>query len=326
MLKSISLNKHKYSNILKYGVGLFAFVYIYIRIDESITSDFFQTFSFINLTYTQYIYLILSVVFMFGNWGIEAYKWKLLMEPIEKISYIDSIKATLSGISVGMFTPNRIGEFGGRVLYISKTNRFKAGVFTVMGSFSQLIVTMILGGLSFIYVLYDRTQLSDIITIALFSISILASLALLSIYYNYTFLWHYVKKTFIYHLIKKTNIKLTVLSKVILNKSLFLSLLRYSVFNIQYVLLLYGLGFELNIIICLIATSTVFFIQTAVPTVALFELGIRSAGAIGIFSLFEANEAMVIIASILLWLINLIIPALLGLFFLMFSKYDRIQL
>ncbi|MBI3236044.1 MAG: hypothetical protein HYZ42_18750, partial [Bacteroidetes bacterium] len=87
-------------------------------------------------------------------------------------------------------------------------------------------------------------------------------------------------------------------------------------------LLLYGLGFEIGFFSGLMATSAVFFIQTAVPTVALFELGIRSAGAIGIFTLYNSNEPMIIIASILLWLINLIIPALVGLIFLMFFRFD----
>ncbi|MBI3234213.1 MAG: flippase-like domain-containing protein, partial [Bacteroidetes bacterium] len=224
---SLAKFSSKYLSLIKYLTGVLAFVYIYYKINESIASHTFASFSFAGLSSTQCIYLALSVVLMLVNWGVESYKWQNLMNTIERVSFVQSVKATFLGISIGMFTPNRIGEFGGRVLYISPENRMKAGLHTMMGSFSQLIVTMIIGGLSFVAILYDKNNLSALSTLALFFVAIVSSLVLISIYYNYRFLWNYLKHTFLHTLIKRLKIKLTLLPKEVLNQSLFLSLLRY---------------------------------------------------------------------------------------------------
>ena len=57
------------------------------------------------------------------NWGIEAKKWQVLMKPIEDLSWWTACKATLTGLSFAMNTPNRIGEYAGRILYVKKENR-----------------------------------------------------------------------------------------------------------------------------------------------------------------------------------------------------------
>ena len=69
----------------------------------------------------------------------------------------------MSGCSVTMLTPNRIGEYGGSILYVEDGNRIKAISLTIVGSISQLLVTMIMGcfGLFFLryFSQYDHTAL-----------------------------------------------------------------------------------------------------------------------------------------------------------------------
>ena len=54
------------------------------------------------------------------NWSIEAIKWRLLIKKMQPITFIEALKGVLSGVAVGTFTPNRIGEFGGRILYLKE--------------------------------------------------------------------------------------------------------------------------------------------------------------------------------------------------------------
>jgi len=74
------------------------------------------------------------------NWSLEAFKWKLLAAPVQKINLTTSIKGVLSGISTGFFTPNRVGELVGRIAFLKLENR-KAGVtLSLVNSLTQNIV------------------------------------------------------------------------------------------------------------------------------------------------------------------------------------------
>src|SRR5215467_8558729 len=42
--------------------------------------------------------LVILLLLLFANWGIEARKWQLLMRPVERVSLLTSVKATLSGL------------------------------------------------------------------------------------------------------------------------------------------------------------------------------------------------------------------------------------
>ena len=51
----------------------------------------------------------------------------------------------LAGCSITMLTPNRIGEYGGRIMYVQEQHRLKAISLTILGSISQLTITMFMG-------------------------------------------------------------------------------------------------------------------------------------------------------------------------------------
>ena len=72
-----------------------------------------------------YILLSLVVLFMILNWGIETVKWKLLIDRIHPLSWLDAVEGILFGVTFSLFTPSRIGEFGGRVFALD-TDRKQA--------------------------------------------------------------------------------------------------------------------------------------------------------------------------------------------------------
>jgi len=88
------------------------------------------------------------------NWGIESKKWQLLVHHVETFSFSRAFKSVLSGCSVTMLTPNRVGEYGGRILYVKPANRIKAISLTLVGSISQLLVTMVMGSVGLLYLRY----------------------------------------------------------------------------------------------------------------------------------------------------------------------------
>ena len=89
---------------------------------------------------------------MLINWSFEAIKWKILIEKIQKIKFLTSLKAVMAGITVSAFTPNRVGEFGGRIFFLESQNRTKAIVLTFLGNVAQLLVTIVVG--AFLFAIY----------------------------------------------------------------------------------------------------------------------------------------------------------------------------
>lgn len=103
---------------------------------------------------------------MLLNWGIEAYKWKFLVQKINPIKLQRTFKAVWTGVTLGLFTPNRVGEFGGRILYVPRKFRIKAVIVSLIGSFSQNIATIFFGVIGLIIYLHQIEQITLSVTFA----------------------------------------------------------------------------------------------------------------------------------------------------------------
>ena len=90
-----------------------------------------------------YIYITGCIFLMFFNWGLEAFKWKLLVQKIENLSWLESIKSVLAGLASGLLTPNRVGNFVGRLAFIKKENHNKALINTLIGNLAQFLSTIL---------------------------------------------------------------------------------------------------------------------------------------------------------------------------------------
>ena len=75
------------------------------------------------------------------------------MRPVEKVNFITAIKAILSGLALSLFLPNGFGEYPARALYMKEGNRLRSVALNVAGSMAQLIVTLVVGTTSLIYLI-----------------------------------------------------------------------------------------------------------------------------------------------------------------------------
>src|SRR5688572_413988 len=91
------------------------------------------------------INLFIVVLLMLANWSLEALKWKLSVREVQHVSFLKSLKAIFSGVSFSVTTPNRMGEYAGRILYMEEGNRLRVVSLTILGSLSQLIITLSFG-------------------------------------------------------------------------------------------------------------------------------------------------------------------------------------
>ncbi|HPI54410.1 MAG TPA: lysylphosphatidylglycerol synthase domain-containing protein, partial [Chitinophagaceae bacterium] len=80
---------------------------------------------FLNWDATKIIYISLVFILMILNWTVEGIKWRLLLKGTEQLSIIRSLQSVLTGVAVSMITPNRIGEYMGRILFLENRNKIQ---------------------------------------------------------------------------------------------------------------------------------------------------------------------------------------------------------
>jgi hypothetical protein len=276
-------------------------------------------------------------VLMFLNWGTEASKWKYLIDRIEKISFFQAFKAILTGITISTFTPNRVGEFFGRAFILRKAQPVSAIILTIVGSMSQLLVTVIAGTLSLLFLLPKLVPASNywpgFAIPGLVAFAILINVGLVIVYLNVGALRplarYFLKKHW-----RKVYRYISVLSRVQsgeLLKVLLFSSVRYIIFFSQFYLALRLFGVGLSLMEALMLLPVIYLALAIIPTIALTELGVRGSVAIYVISTYlvlqgavaENIDSAILSAATFIWIVNLALPALAGTFFVFNLRFFR---
>ncbi|WP_160713898.1 lysylphosphatidylglycerol synthase domain-containing protein [Chitinophaga solisilvae] len=263
--------------------------------------------------------IVLVLVLMLFNWGLEARKWQKLVKPLESISFLRAFSAILSGVSLSINTPNRVGEYGGRILYLKNHNKLKAIAATIVGSFSQLIITVIFGLIGMIYYLNNFAPVKENSYFApnfwekiLFGVLLVICALTILLYFRLQIILAVFEKI---PFLRKAKVFVQIIVKYSsgdLRYLLLLSGLRYIVFSAQYLILLDALGLEFWWWQGFLLNSVIYLVMAIVPTIAIAELGLRGKVSIYFLGLLSSNTAAIIAATVGIWLINLVLPAVLG--------------
>jgi len=285
-----------------------------------------------NVIYISSALIILMVI----NWGIESLKWKLLISQAEKVSLGTSYEAILGGLAVSIFTPNRVGEFLGRVFILKKTDPIKAILLTIVGSFSQLLVTVVTGTIAYLFfaprylssLMSDSTWLVSgfsftLVTVSLFSVFFFFNISAL----------HRISILIPKKYSKRIRSSIDAMAdspKPLLLKAVFLSLLRYLVFSTQFYLAIILMGLNFTFVQCMLVIPVIYLVLAAIPTIALAELGVRGSVSVFLFGVLTAPGVLdaeatlaVVSASTLIWFLNIAIPSLAGVFVIFRLKFFR---
>lgn len=259
--------------------------------------------------------LVLVILLMVVNWSIEAIKWKISVRTIQELSFLKAFKAVLSGVSFSVSTPNRIGEYLGRVLYMDEGKRLKTISITIVGSISQLIITLLMGfiGLVVMRKAIESTGLISSIWMEVLITGVITALLVLTlIYFRLAGLIRWVDRLpgssrFAY-LVKA----LEEFNATLLLKLLSLSAIRFVVFIVQYYLLFRLFGVAVSGPEAWWGVSVSFLVMAVIPTFAIAELAQRGFIVKTIMALFSTNKAGILFATAGIWFINLIVPAIAG--------------
>jgi len=310
----------RFRYFINYFLGPLLFIWLSYSIFRQISNQpgLEQSWQHIKNAFdTQRVWLLLAVMLlMLVNWSVETIKWKLAVQRVQKIDFVTALKAVMSGVSFSVMTPNRVGEYLGRVLYMEEGKRLKAISLTITGSISQLIITLLMGFISLL-MLAERITESGMITTFWFRMviyGVLGALVILTLFYfRLAVLVKWidrlpVMRKYTWLLDTLENFNATVLLQL-----LSLSAIRFVVFIIQYFLLFRLFEVEVSWWQGWWAVSLSFLVMAVIPTIALFtDLGLRGKVSLQLLGLFSSNQLGISLTALSIWFINLIIPAVVG--------------
>ena len=260
-----------------------------------------------------YTIILLLVFLQFINWTLEAFKFRILYQPYESITIKSSICSVYIGNFTSFFTPDRMGSFIGRILYLKNSSKLMITAVTALGNLSQLIVTiffMISGSIIYLLIDHDLVVLSKELMLTIIPVYLLIFNLLIVIYFkpNLTFKYMHKWKLLKSYILRLESLdKLTVKTKVLV---LMLAMFRYMIFYLQFYILIMYFNINISGIELLVFVGLLYGIITFVPSPFMGNIGTREALSIYLASSVLGLYAPVI--SFIIWLINVALSTLIG--------------
>jgi len=307
-----SQTKKILSVLIKLIVFVLAFWFIFKKLsDNQNISNFKSLLASISLLSMSSVMLSVFLL-MLLNWFLEALKWKFLIKDIENINTWRAIESVFCGLTWAVFTPNRIGEYGGRVFFLSPRRRIMGLVAMSVGSIGQMVVTNVLGSLALLWFFINFTALNSMLIFALILLITIFCAFMLLFYFNIKWLYALLIKINFLKRFKRFLIIFSKYKHADILRILVYSSSRYLVFTVQYCLVIHLLVPDIQLFEMMMILFIFYFIQSALPSLDLLDIGVRASVATYFFAFVSQQEIAIMAAIACIWLINLIIPAIFG--------------
>jgi uncharacterized membrane protein YbhN (UPF0104 family) len=308
-------NKSVINWCVKAGIFILATMFIWKKLVNNKNLDNFRQMVQ-GLNKTQVI-VVLTAVFllMLVNWVTEAYKWRMQLKDIAVISLWTSIQSVFCGLTVGVITPNRIGDYGARVFFLSPRRRAYGLVALGIGALAQFILITIGAAIAVCIFLQRFKDLDAGIIVALSTVFAIFAGMLSLLYFNMGIIKTLIDKVKFLTRYKHFFDILSDYKKPFLIKILAICLFRLCLLIVQYYLIIHLLIPGLTFMQVTLMITLIIGVQTVLPTIEILDIGVRGATSIYFFSFITHQDIAILAASSLIWFINLIIPAIIGLSF-----------
>jgi hypothetical protein len=248
------------------------------------------------------------------NWGLEAWKWYRLARHLEPVTFGRSFRAVLVGLTLGFATPNRVGDYAGRIIEL-KSRRVSALGAVFLGRYCQLVVTVLAGLAGLLYFVlrfylngYPAAE-AGVVASGL----LLGGVVLVPLYRSRLLL----AALGVWRPLRRFRPALAIMPTYptrALHAVLAISGLRYGVFCLQFLLLLTAYGVTAPLGPGLAAVAGTFLFKSLVPSLnALADVGVRELSATHLFGLLAQPALPVLSASLSLWVVNIALPSAAGL-------------
>jgi hypothetical protein len=311
-------SKQFFIAIIKLSIIVGASYYIYNKLLNNENLDFSEFISFLTkidaFSTKNIVFLLFLTIF---NWFFEILKWRILVSTIKKISFFEALEQSLGGLTASLITPNRIGDYGAKAIYFEKQYRKRIVFLNLMGNVSQMTITTILGiiGVVIFYSTYDLDLNYQKILRIFIIIVIVVSFSIFGLQRSR----FKIKGFSIERLIEF----IKNLPQRIHISNLGLSFIRYLIFSFQFYFFLQIFGVDIDYKSAMIVLSSSYLLASIVPSLAVFDVLIKTGAAVYLFSFLGVNELTILCISTLMWLLNFILPSMFGSYFVLNFKVPK---
>lgn len=305
--------------ILKLLFTLIMFIYLI---------TFIQFENILRVFLNSNIYLItLSIFLLIPNIYLQYYKWRItcnqLLEEKNKRKIFLSL---LYGFPPAVFTPGRLGEYFGRGLALKKINISEVMLAAFIDKLFNILVTYLFGSIAMLIFIDSFYELSKFISFPLIGVFLLFSfLITLSIFINKNFtekLLNLIQKKNIFRSISSRLLILKKLSKTYSIKMFLLSALFLACYVLQFLILMTAYSHHFSFLNYLWAAILIMFSKSFFSPLTISDLGVREGISVFFLTRFGEPESVALNASLSLFVINVILPAVMGLVFYFMKDYD----
>jgi len=265
-------------------------------------------------------FIILAAALLPLNLYLQFIKWKYLVDRTadKKVTATNIWRSVMLGICFGFITPGRVGELG-KLFVIKNADRLKLLSMSIIEKIYDTFPVIFFGVISLPFLPHNfftesalmRTNLvifAVIISVITYFLAIHPGLfrSLLNYFRNSIFKNNIRFGRFCdgLHGFRKSNSK----ALLMMSSGLFL------VYTTQFVLLILAFG-DIQIIPAFIGVWSAVLLKTFLPF-SLGDIGIREGTAAYIFRLFDFPSEAAVSAAFLLFIINILLPASAGIFFI----------
>jgi hypothetical protein len=281
--------------------GAFYFIYNQLAHNDKLNwvlfvEKFNKNKSFLGIAFI----LLLSVL----NRFFEILRWQNLVSYIHKTTLFDSTKQVLGALTAGLFTPNGIGEYAGKALFFEKYQAKNIVFLNLICNGIQLILSVVFGIFGLLYLGYGKWVL-----------------LLLTVILGFLVLGFGLKKVKIKgYSISDLLLKINEIPKSIHRKNNYLAVCRYLIFSHQYYFLFLAFDVQLPYFTLMATIATVYFLASSLPTFQFLDFAVKGSVAVYFFGLLGVNEWIVIFISTLMWFLNVVLPVLIGSYYVLNFK------
>lgn len=248
--------------------------------------------------------ILFLLSFSVANRYLEILKWQNLVSYIQPITVGESAKQVLGALTAGIFTPNGVGEYAGKALYFEKLKTKSVIFLNLICNGIQMLLTVVFGTLGLLILGYWQWGLAIV--------GVMLSLLLAS----------FVSKriTVRGYSIEKLVRKINEIPKPIHHKNILYGVLRYLVFSHQYYFLFLAFDVDLPYVTMMASIAAVYFLASSLPSFQFLDFAVKGSMAVFFFGKLGVNEWIVVFISTLMWFLNVVLPVVLGSYFVLKFK------
>jgi hypothetical protein len=248
----------------------------------------------------------ISFIFLLSvlNRFFEILKWQNLVSDLHKITLPEATQQVLGALTAGLFTPNGVGEYAGKALFFEKSKAKKIVFLNLICNGIQMILSILFGTIGF-WVLGYRFW----VLVILFSS------------FAFCLLGFGLKKIKIKgYSIEKLIHKINEIPKAIHQKNIFLAICRYLIFSHQYYFLFLAFDVDLPYLTLMATIASVYFLASSLPTFQFLDFAVKGSVAVYFFGILGVNEWIVVFISTLMWFLNVVLPVIIGSYYVINFK------